>query len=79
MNVLRRREWRGQAVELGDLFRLTKETREAACAVQTHPLGWEVRLIIGRDLVSSRVCRTEDDVRSTGEKWKAAMAAKGWS
>jgi hypothetical protein len=37
-------------------------------------------LFVGRqsDIVRSQVCRTQDEVLTTGEQWKAAMIDKGW-
>ena len=44
----------------------------------THALGWEVRLEINGDLQRSEVFRSQDDVLTAGEAWKAAMIDKGW-
>lgn len=67
-------------MELGDLFILQKDRREARAVIVTHQLGWEVRLLVGAQLevVQTQVCRTQEDVLSTGERWKAAMLEKGW-
>lgn len=80
MEVLQRLTWNGQPSELGDLFRLTKNRREARAALYNHQFGWEVRLFIGSQLeaIQTQVCRTQDEVLTTGEQWKAAMIAKGW-
>lgn len=80
VDVLQRPEWHGSPVQLGELFVLTKNNRQARCVLQTHQFGWEVRLFVGAQLevVQSQVCRTQDDVLATGEQWKAAMLAKGW-
>ena len=32
----------------------------------------------GSRVVQTQVCRTQDDVLTTGEQWKAAMVEKGW-
>jgi len=74
--------WNGQPTVLGDLFRVTKtrgdKQLEAACRLWTHQLGWEVRLEINGDLQRSEVFRSQDDVLTAGETWKAAMIEKGW-
>ena len=66
---------------MGDLFRLTKNPLEAGAALFSHQFGWEVRLLVGRqfEVVQSQVCRTQDEVLTTGEEWKAAMLEQGWS
>jgi hypothetical protein len=65
---------------LGELFILKKNRRQAVCKLRSHQFGWEVRLFIGAqlDMLQSQVCRTQDEVLTTGEQWKAAMIEKGW-
>ena len=50
LQVLQRPNWHATPIELGDLFRLQKNRREARAALFTHQLGWEVRLLIGSQL-----------------------------
>ena len=68
--VLQRITWNGTPKELGDLFVLHKNRREARAAILTHQLGWEVRLLVGSQLevVQTQVCRSQDEVLSTGEQ-----------
>jgi hypothetical protein len=65
---------------LGELFILKKNRRQAVCKLRSHQFGWEVRLFIGAqlDMLQRQVCRTQDEVLTTGEQWKAAMIEKGW-
>jgi hypothetical protein len=81
LQVLQRPHWHGIANELGELFILHKNRRHAKAVLFTHQLGWEVRLLIGAqsEVVQAHVCRTQEEVLSTGEQWKAAMAEKRWS
>jgi len=80
IQVLQRPNWHGTPIMLGDLFILHKNRWEAKAVLQTHQLGSEVRLMIGAqaEVVQTQVCRTQEDVFTTGEQWKAAMAEKGW-
>jgi hypothetical protein len=82
-NVLQRADWYGDPLKQGDLFRLNKTKGgaqlEALCELWSHPLGWEVWLTIAGDLHRSEVCRSQDDVLTTCEQWKAAMTDKGRS
>jgi hypothetical protein len=59
---------------------LTKNRRQARAVILSHQLGWEVRLLVGSqaELVQSQVCRSQEEVLSTGETWKSAMLEKGW-
>ncbi len=47
----------------------------------SHEFGWEVRLVIGTQLqvVQTQVCRSQDDVLDTADRWKAAMMQKAWA
>jgi hypothetical protein len=76
-----RYDWHGSPVELGELFILKKNRRQAVCKLRSHQFGWELHLLIGAqaDIVQTQVCRTQDDVLTTGEQWKAAMIEKGWT
>ena len=80
MHVPQRPDWHGSPANLGELFILHKNRREAECQIQSHQIGWELRLIIGSQLeiVQTQVCRTQDEVLTTSEQWKAAMTEKGW-
>ena len=46
LQVLQRPHWHGTPIQLEDLFRLTKKSREARAALFTHQLEWEVRLLL---------------------------------
>ena len=48
--ALQRPPWHGTPIEVGDLFCLHKNRREARAALFTHQLGWEVRLLVGSQL-----------------------------
>jgi hypothetical protein len=81
LQALQRPDWHGTPKELGELFILHKNRRKAKAVIFTHQLGWEVRLVIGAQLeaVQTQACRTQEEVLSTGEQWKAAMMEKGWN
>jgi len=80
--TLQREHWNGEPTRLGELFRVATTRGEkqltAVCGLWTHHLGWEVRLEVNGDLQRSEVLRSQDDVLTAGETWKAAMVAKGW-
>ena len=79
MNVLQRELWNGRPSELGDLFRLTKGEKSARCALWSHWSGWELRLDAAGEMIRTQVCRSEEEVFSTGERWKKNMQSRGWS
>ena len=81
LNVLQRPDWHGTPIQLGALFIVKKNRREASALLFSHQFGWEVRLVVGTQLevVQTQVCRSQEEVLSTGETWKAAMIEKGWA
>jgi hypothetical protein len=50
------------------------------CLIFSHQFGFELRLVFGSkaELLRSQVCRTDDEVLTTGEHWEAAMIEEGW-
>ena len=74
-----REYWQGPPVRISSGWNLTKGTHVAECVLYAHEFGWELRLLIDRELPMSQVRRSTNDVLSTGEQWKAAMIEKGWT
>jgi hypothetical protein len=79
MNVLQRELWDGQPSKLGEMFVLKKGDRAAECQLWSHWSGWELRLEIRGEMVRTLACRSQEEVFSTAETWKAAMREKGWA
>lgn len=78
MGVPFREHFDGQA-RLSPAWTLRKHGHKiAVCEVWSHVLGWELRLLISGELVQSQVCRSQEELIDTQERWRAAMAAKGW-
>jgi hypothetical protein len=78
IQVLQRPDSHGTPIEMGDLFRLQKNRREARAALFTDQLGWEVRLLIGPS--SKSFSRKSAAIRrgaNEGEQWKKAMNREG--
>jgi hypothetical protein len=81
VQVLQRPDWNGAPVELAELFHLAKgNNRRVRCLILSHKFGFELRLVFGSrpELLRSQVCRTDDEVLTTGEEWKASMIEEGW-
>ena len=47
LEVLQRFTWNGTLREIGDLFRVTKNRRNARAVIFSHQCCWEVRLLVG--------------------------------
>lgn len=79
MEILQRPDWHGSPIDLGELFIVKKNGRQATCKLRSHQFGWELLLFVGAqiEVVQTQVCRSQDEVFDTGEQWKRAMIEKG--
>lgn len=78
METLRREDWPGHPVDLGEGFRLRKNKHEAVCWLRTHPLGWELVLNVDGALQRSQVCRSQNEILVLTASWKAALLGRDW-
>jgi hypothetical protein len=78
--VLQRFAWNGEPREVAIWWTLRRGSgpQRAICRMFTHQFGHELRLEVKGQLVESRVCRTDEDVLTHPERWRAALEAKGW-
>ena len=68
---------RGQE-HFADLFALRLDAFEMRCRLSTHPLGWEMHLTVGQQLMRSQVCRTESEVFAFMNAWYQEAIVKSW-
>lgn len=62
-------------------WRLLKDRRIVRCLQAAHPLGVELRVVLGppgEDLRRSEVFRAPADADAAAASWRAAFEAKGW-
>ena len=76
--ALTRFEWDGISRTLGNIWTAEKAARKMTCRLVTHPLGWELRLLIGEELFQSETCRTDTKVFEVADRWESEVASKGW-
>ena len=61
-------------------WQLAKANRTARCTESPHPLGVELRVIVGQDdLRRSEVFRDREAADSAAAEWREAFAQKGWT
>ena len=61
------------------VWTLRKDQRSAVCECWTHILGHELRLTVSADpLPRTHVCKSQEELIATQEKWRKAFEAKGW-
>jgi hypothetical protein len=78
-DIFQRYAWDGTAREVAVWWTLKKGQPRAVCRMFTHGFGHELRLEVKKQLVESRVCRTDEEVLSCQEGWRLALEAKGWT
>lgn len=71
-------DWDGEAQQLSPAWTLNKAQKVACCTVWSHALGWELRLVVGRELLRSEVLRSHEELVSVCMGWRDAMIGKGW-
>ena len=64
---------------LEELWTLTQGALTMHCTLKTHRLGWEMKLIAGKNTVRTQICRSETEVFTTADAWQAEAIAKGWA
>ena len=65
--------------KLPDLWSLRRDQLKLICGVKTHRLGWELRLGAGSNFTRLHVCRTQAEVFSVADGWKAEAMRQGWT
>jgi hypothetical protein len=82
INVPRQSRSRSDVESVGEGFRLHKQRcgqqLEAICHLHTHPLGWELVLNVNKSPQRAEVCRSQDELLDTCERWKTTMVEQGW-
>lgn len=68
----------GRAKDLGDLWRLEKNGRQAICVLVGHPLGQEVRVTVDGDFKRSAVFKDSKEMIDTMDEWRRLFEANGW-
>ena len=58
-------------------WELRKGQKRATCDVWSDQFGFELRLAVSRELVQSQVCRTQEAMIETQERWRAGLEMKG--
>jgi hypothetical protein len=77
--VFQRDRYDGVARELAEWWTIKKGHRRAVCRMFTHVFGDELRLEVSSEFVASEVCRSNEDVLTCRERWRAGLEAKGWT
>lgn len=69
--------WSGRTEEIATAWTLQKRGLEARCTIVTHPLGHELRLFCGQELIRTQVFRRGSNLIDEAVEWRKAMLTKG--
>jgi hypothetical protein len=64
--------------DVGTLWTMHRREHTARCALIARRNGWEVRVLMGRDLLLEERCERADEAFSVAELWKTRMLQDGW-
>lgn len=76
--IIRRAIWNGTPVEEAIWWTLRKGGRESVCRMFSHELGHELRLEVAGEVVATQVCRSDAEILTCQEQWRAGLEAKAW-
>lgn len=68
-----------RAVRPGELWALSRGKDAAQCVVTKHPRGVEVRYVINKHPLVSRVFDTWDAVAEQAREWRQGLESRGWA
>lgn len=71
----------GRARDLGVVWILRKDTHEARCILQGHPVGIEARVLIDGEIHRTQAFRGRKDSKEMIDatwEWRTAFEAKDW-
>lgn len=64
--------------DVGTLWTMHWGEHSARCALIARRSRWEVRVLIGKDLLLEERCDRADQAFSVGERWRLRMLNDGW-
>jgi len=67
-----------RAVTPSELWALSRGKDAAQCVVRKHPRGVEVRYVINRHPLVTRVFDTWDAVAEQAREWRQGLESRGW-
>lgn len=71
--------WDGQRRSIAYLWSLSKGAKTSMCELHTHPLGAEVRVEVGGDVLRSEAGRDPLTLIERALEWNGQLKQDGWS
>ena len=64
--------------DVGTLWTMRRRQRNARCALVAWPDGWELRVLVDREILLAERCARPDEAFALAERWKHRMLDHGW-
>jgi hypothetical protein len=64
--------------DVGTLWTMHRREHTARCALISRRNDWEVRVLMGRDVLLEERCERADEAFSVAELWRTRMLRDGW-
>jgi len=64
--------------DVGTLWTMQRRDRSARCALIAWPARWELRVIVGSEILLTKQCTNADEAFTLGERWKRGLHERGW-
>jgi hypothetical protein len=64
--------------DVGTLWLLQRQDHTARCALLAWRSGWEVRVLVDREMLLSERCGRTEDAFALAERWKGRLLHEGW-
>ena len=64
--------------DVGTLWTLRRDEYTASCTLLSWSPDWELRVVMEKDLLLAKRCRTTADVFELAEHWRRGLLERGW-
>ena len=78
-HLRRKARQRFEPQDVGTLWTLRREEYSARCNLLSWSPDWELRVLIGSDILLAKRCRTTGDAFELAEHWRRGLLEHGWT
>ena len=64
--------------DVGTLWTLRRDEYSARCSLLSWSPGWELRVVMEKDILLAKRCRTTGDAFALAEHWRRGLLEHGW-
>jgi hypothetical protein len=64
--------------DVGTLWTMQRRRHSARCARMAWPASWELRVVVGSEILLTERCARAGEAFTLAELWKRSMRERGW-